>query len=239
MFWLNKYRCCLLCEAYYFNTLFFTNVYYVLLCASVKWLCLFLICVICQFWYTIQNIIDEEAEKLLISTIQNTIGPFRIPFSQEPFRHHWTVFLVPFKYHSTVYIHRPPKYHWSTIQIPLAIIPHRTIQIPFKYHSNVYIHRPPKYHWSTIQIPFKYHWPLYPLVPFNGIWMVFFCKGAHSMCRKRMVDIGGRALTLVLFTPVNCTDVHWGRPCSTMKKVFAIYIRSACITPTSPSALSW
>ena len=39
-------------------------------------------------WYTIQNIIDEEAEKLLISTIQNAIGPFRIPFSQVPFRYH-------------------------------------------------------------------------------------------------------------------------------------------------------
>ena len=35
---------------------------------------------------------------------------------------------IPFKYHSIVYIHRPPNYHWSTIQIPLAIIPPSTIQ---------------------------------------------------------------------------------------------------------------
>ena len=40
------------------------------------------------FRYTIQNTIDEDAEELLISTIQNIIGPFRIPFSQVSFRYH-------------------------------------------------------------------------------------------------------------------------------------------------------
>ena len=130
-------------------------------------------------------------------TIQNTIQPstIQIPLNSIP-----RTIQIPFKYHSTVYIHRPPKYHWSTIQIPLAIIPPRTIQIPFKYHSTVYIRRPSKYHWSTIQIPFKYHWPLYPLVPFNGIWMVFFCKGklrkqSHNrhrteLCSDREVTVG-------------------------------------------------
>ena len=79
------------------------------------------------------------------STIQNTIQSSTILI---PLATIWA-----FKYHSTVYLPRPPKYHWCSIQIPFAIIPPRTIQIPFKYHSIVYLQRPPKYHWSTIQIP--------------------------------------------------------------------------------------
>ena len=39
-------------------------------------------------WYTIQNTIDEDAEELLINTTENTTGPFRIPFSQVPFRYY-------------------------------------------------------------------------------------------------------------------------------------------------------
>ena len=90
--------------------------------------------------------------------------------------YHWRrSWIASYKYHS--------EYHWtiqntiqsSTIQIPLAIIPPRTIEIPFKYHSTVYIHRPPKYHSNTIQIPLA-------IIPPRTIqWYLsgIFCK-AHG-----------------------------------------------------------
>ena len=85
-------------------------------------------------------------------------------------------------------------------------IPYKnSIQIPFKYHSTVYIHRPPKYHWSTIQIPFKYHWPLYPLVPFNGIWMICFRKGGGFAVR----DISHLGTQTVSSTVGRCSLCWW------------------------------
>ena len=79
------------------------------------------------------------------------------------------------------------EYHW----VPLSTIgPFNGISAGLsgilngnlRYHSiplndtlNTKYHK--KNHSDTIQIPFKYHWPLYPLGPLNGIWMVYFYKG--------------------------------------------------------------
>ena len=74
-----------------------------------------------------QNTIDEEAEELLISTVQNIIGPFRIPFSQVPFKYHWPLYpLGPFKYHS------------NNIQLFIYTYHQGTIEVPFQYHWPLY-----------------------------------------------------------------------------------------------------
>ena len=104
--------------------------------------------------------------------------------------YHW-IPLNTIEYHwiplNTIECHWIPlntiEYHW----IPLSTIgPFNdisaglsgTLNGNLRYHWTVHrLENIIKKHSDTIQIPFKYHWPLYPLVPFNGIWMVLFCTG--------------------------------------------------------------